>query len=90
MKARAIFVNVLIDEDHIWKSKIFPFLGLSQYEFIHHYLVYFVRVYLCKQWQELISFNDHTAMATGVRFGHNATFVASGSMDRSVKFFGIQ
>lgn len=88
MKARAIFVNVLIDEDHIWKNKIFP--GLSQYEFIHHYLVYFVRVYLCKQWQELISFNDHTAMATGVRFGHNATFVASGSMDRSVKFFGIQ
>ncbi|XP_048772113.1 pre-mRNA-processing factor 19-like [Ostrea edulis] len=48
-----------------------------------------VRVYLCKQWQELISFNDHTAMATGVRFGHNATFVASASMDRSVKFFGM-
>ena len=50
----------------------------------------FFRVYLCKQWQELAVFNDHTAMATGVRFGHNSQFVASGSMDRSVKFFGMQ
>ena len=48
----------------------------------------FFRVYLCKQWQELCVFNDHTAMATGVRFGHNSTFVSSVSMDRSVKFFG--
>ncbi|CAI9724004.1 pre-mRNA-processing factor 19-like [Octopus vulgaris] len=48
-----------------------------------------VRVYLCKQWQDLAVFNDHTASATGVRFGHNATFVASASMDRSVKFFGM-
>ncbi|XP_064620629.1 pre-mRNA-processing factor 19-like [Lineus longissimus] len=47
-----------------------------------------VRVYLCKQWQELRVFNDHTALATGVRFGHNGTFIASASMDRSVKFFG--
>ncbi|KAK3606538.1 hypothetical protein CHS0354_041497 [Potamilus streckersoni] len=48
-----------------------------------------VRVYLCKQWQDLGIFNDHTALATGVRFGHNATFVSSSSMDRSVKFFGM-
>ncbi|XP_063449023.1 pre-mRNA-processing factor 19-like [Mytilus trossulus] len=48
-----------------------------------------IRVYLCKQWQELGVFNDHTAMATGVRFGHNSTFVSSVSMDRSVKFFGM-
>ncbi|CAE1281107.1 PRPF19 [Acanthosepion pharaonis] len=48
-----------------------------------------VRIYLCKQWQDLAVFNDHTAAATGVRFGHNATFVASASMDRSVKFFGM-
>ncbi|KAI0208882.1 Pre-mRNA-processing factor 19 [Lamellibrachia satsuma] len=48
-----------------------------------------VRVYLCKQWQELKVFNDHTAMATGVRFGQNATFVASTSMDRSLKIFGM-
>ncbi|XP_069135303.1 pre-mRNA-processing factor 19-like [Argopecten irradians] len=48
-----------------------------------------VRVYLCKQWQDLVVFNDHTATATGVRFGHNGTFLASASMDRSLKFFGI-
>ena len=47
------------------------------------------RVYLCKQWQEVAVFNDHTALATGVRFGNNSTFVASASMDRSLKVFGI-
>ena len=50
--------------------------------------VYF-RAYLCKQWSELVVLNDHTAAATGVRFGHNASFIASGSMDRSLKFFGM-
>jgi pre-mRNA-processing factor 19 len=48
-----------------------------------------VRAYLCKQWNELAIFNDHTATATGVRFGTNATFIASTSMDRSLKFFGL-
>ncbi|RUS85880.1 hypothetical protein EGW08_006364 [Elysia chlorotica] len=47
-----------------------------------------VRVYLCKQWSELAVFNDHTAAATGVCFGQNSSFLASVSMDRSVKFFG--
>jgi pre-mRNA-processing factor 19 len=44
---------------------------------------------LCKQWQELKVFNDHTATATGVRFGLNASFIASASMDRSLKVFGM-
>ncbi|XP_050408065.1 pre-mRNA-processing factor 19 [Patella vulgata] len=48
-----------------------------------------VRVYLCKQWNELAIFNDHTATATGVQFGTNATYVSSASMDRSLKFFGL-
>jgi len=48
-----------------------------------------VKIYLCKQWQELKVFNDHTALATGVRFGHNASFVASVSMDRTLKVFSI-
>ncbi|XP_041349094.1 pre-mRNA-processing factor 19-like [Gigantopelta aegis] len=48
-----------------------------------------IRAYLCKQWSELVVLNDHTAAATGVRFGHNASFIASGSMDRSLKFFGM-
>ncbi|CAB3379325.1 Hypothetical predicted protein [Cloeon dipterum] len=45
-----------------------------------------IRVYLCKQWQDLKVFNDHTAMATGVRFGTNAQYIASTSMDRTLKF----
>ncbi|CAG9829735.1 unnamed protein product [Diabrotica balteata] len=48
-----------------------------------------VRVYLCKQWQELKVFNDHTATATGVRFGKHARFIASTSMDRTLKLYGL-
>ncbi|KAF6018878.1 PRPF19 [Bugula neritina] len=46
-------------------------------------------VYLCKKWTELKVLNDHTAQATGVAFGSNASFLASTSMDRSLKFFGF-
>lgn len=48
-----------------------------------------VRVYLCKQWTELKVFNDHTAMATGVRFGKHAGYLASTSMDRTLKLYGL-
>ncbi|XP_050432768.1 pre-mRNA-processing factor 19 [Adelges cooleyi] len=48
-----------------------------------------VRVYMCKQWQELKVFNDHTALATGIRFGKNSQFIASTSMDRTLKLYGI-
>ncbi|XP_060528507.1 pre-mRNA-processing factor 19 [Cylas formicarius] len=48
-----------------------------------------VRIYLCKQWQELKVFNDHTATATGVRFGKHARFIASTSMDRTLKLYGL-
>ncbi|XP_045474308.1 pre-mRNA-processing factor 19 [Harmonia axyridis] len=48
-----------------------------------------VRVFLSKQWQELKVFNDHTAAATGVRFGKNARFLASTSMDRTLKLYGL-
>uniref|UniRef100_A0A2P2HYS9 Pre-mRNA-processing factor 19 n=1 Tax=Hirondellea gigas TaxID=1518452 RepID=A0A2P2HYS9_9CRUS len=47
-----------------------------------------VRVYLCKQWTELRVFNDHTALATGVRFGADAANLASTSMDRTLKIYG--
>ena len=33
-------------------------------------------------------FDDHTAAVTSVRFGHNANFLVSASMDRSIKFYG--
>jgi pre-mRNA-processing factor 19 len=46
-----------------------------------------VRVYQAKQWDLLKVFNDHTASATGIRFGSNANYIASASMDRSLKFY---
>lgn len=49
-----------------------------------------IRVYLCKQWQELKVFNDHTAMATGVRFGKHAQYIASTSMDRTLKLYALE
>merc|ERR1712130_569412 len=49
-----------------------------------------VRVYLCKQWNELKVMNDHTAAATGVRFGENSQYIASTSMDRTLKIYGNQ
>lgn len=48
------------------------------------------RVYLCKQWQELKVFNDHTATATGIRFGKHAHYIASTSMDRTLKLYGME
>lgn len=49
-----------------------------------------IRIFLCKQWQELKTFNDHTAMATGVRFGKNAQYLASTSMDRTLKLYALE
>lgn len=49
-----------------------------------------VRVYLCKQWETLKTFTDHTALAMGVRFGSNAQSVVSVSMDRTLKVYGIE
>ncbi|CAF3708756.1 unnamed protein product [Adineta steineri] len=46
-----------------------------------------VRVYQAKQWDLLKVFNDHTALATGIRFGSNANYLASSSMDRSLKLY---
>lgn len=53
-----------------------------------YYFLFSYRVYLCKQWNDLRVFNDHTAMATGVRFGSNASYLASTSMDRTLKIYG--
>lgn len=47
-----------------------------------------VRIYVSKQWDNIKTFGDHTASATGVRFGLNAQFVASVGLDRTVKLYG--
>lgn len=46
-----------------------------------------VRIYLNKQWDIVKVFTDHTALATGVRFGDLASFICSVSLDRSLKFY---
>jgi len=47
-----------------------------------------IRVYSCKLWNEVGQFTDHTDVSTGVRFGENASFLVSTSMDRTLKFYG--
>lgn len=48
-----------------------------------------VRVYHSKQWDLVKTFDDHTAMATGVRFGINAKTIVSCSLDKSLKFYSL-
>lgn len=73
-KGNTIYVNVMFDGVITQSSKA---------------AIVVCRVYMCKQWQELKVFNDHTALATGVCFGQNAAFIASASMDRSLKVFSV-
>ena len=46
-------------------------------------------VYLSKQWSEVFFVHDHTDIATGVRFGDNAAFVASVGHDRMLRIYGL-
>jgi len=49
-----------------------------------------IRVYGCKLWNEITAFRHHSTLATGVRFGRNASFIASTSMDRSLKIYSAE
>uniref|UniRef100_A0A673LH57 Pre-mRNA-processing factor 19 n=1 Tax=Sinocyclocheilus rhinocerous TaxID=307959 RepID=A0A673LH57_9TELE len=48
-----------------------------------------IRVYICKQWSEVLNFSDHSGLVTGVAFGEHAQFLASSGMDRSLKFYSL-
>ncbi|MEQ2214767.1 Pre-mRNA-processing factor 19 [Xenoophorus captivus] len=48
-----------------------------------------IRVYICKQWSEVLNFTDHTGLVTGVAFGENAKFLTSAGMDRSLRFYSL-
>uniref|UniRef100_A0A3Q2Z3E6 Pre-mRNA-processing factor 19 n=1 Tax=Hippocampus comes TaxID=109280 RepID=A0A3Q2Z3E6_HIPCM len=48
-----------------------------------------IRVYICKQWSEVLNFTDHTGLVSGVAFGENARFLSSAGMDRSLKFYSL-
>ena len=48
-----------------------------------------VRVYISKQWDNIKTLTDHTATATGVRFGDNCSYLVSVSLDRALKVYGL-
>ena len=48
-----------------------------------------VRVYHTKQWELIKTFNDHTNVATGVRFGTSAKSLITCSLDKSLKIYSL-
>lgn len=48
-----------------------------------------VRIFQVKNWDVLKVIGEHTALATGVRFGLNAKSLVTCSLDRSLKLYSI-
>ena len=48
-----------------------------------------VRIFQVKQWDTLKVISDHTALATGVRFGSNAKTLVTSSLDKSLRFYSL-
>merc|ERR1712013_631910 len=46
-----------------------------------------IQLYVAKQWDLLRTLQDHTGIVTSLKFGKNASFLASASMDRNLKYF---
>lgn len=49
-----------------------------------------VRVYQSKSWDLLRIFNEHTQLATSVRFGTNVKTILSSSLDKTLKIYGLE
>jgi len=47
-----------------------------------------VRLFVVKEWTQLTTITAHRAAVTSLKFGNDAKFLATTSMDRSMKFFG--
>ena len=45
-------------------------------------------MYVVKQWNQLVDLADATGAVTAVAFGADAKYVASTSLDRSLRFHG--
>ncbi|CAH0406726.1 unnamed protein product [Chilo suppressalis] len=79
------FKTIQLEEGYVIKEVVFDgsgtYLGVAGSD---------VRVFVCRQWAELRAFNDHTAAATALRFGPHAGYLASASMDRTLKLYGAQ
>lgn len=48
-----------------------------------------IRVYICKQWADILHFTEHSGLSTGVCFGEHSRFLASSSLDRSLKLYSL-
>ena len=76
------FRDIPLEDDYSVKDLMFDrtgtYLGVAGKD---------VRVYVCKQWENVCSFSDHTMTATGIRFGENAKYVASCGLDRTLKVY---
>ncbi|RWS29897.1 pre-mRNA-processing factor 19-like protein [Leptotrombidium deliense] len=76
------FKSILLDEGYQVKDLCFDqsgtYLAVAGTD---------VRIYISKQWDNLKTFADHTALATGVRFGHSSKYIASTGMDRTLKIY---
>lgn len=46
-----------------------------------------IQLYVVKQWDLLTTITEHTGLVTSVKFGRNASFLASASMDRNLKYY---
>ncbi|XP_057295665.1 pre-mRNA-processing factor 19-like [Hydractinia symbiolongicarpus] len=46
-----------------------------------------IQLYVVKQWELLKKLTDHTGLVTSVKFGKSASFIASASLDRNIKYF---
>jgi len=46
-----------------------------------------IQLYVVKQWDLLRTMTEHTGLVTSVKFGRNASFLASASLDRTLKYY---
>lgn len=49
-----------------------------------------VQIYQVKTWNKIFQFDGHTQIVTGINFGENAKFVASSSLDKTVRILGLK
>lgn len=62
------------------------------YDYSGSYLAYAsdaIHVATVKPWGEFAALTGHSASVTSIKFGPDASFIASGSMDRSIKIFSV-
>jgi pre-mRNA-processing factor 19 len=48
-----------------------------------------VQVYQVKTWNKIMQYDGHTQVITGITFGENAKFIASSSLDKTVRILGL-